>query len=748
MSKTKLFFTICLCFLFKTINAQVTQTVRGRVLDATTQKPLVEASVVLDNDGAKTTSNTEGAFRLEKIAVGRHILKVGFVGFETVIVPDILLESGKEIVLDISLKPLIINTDTLVVKAQRETYFDALNGIRNEKLSRYPATFNDPARLITYLPGAATDNDGTNNISVRGSTPNAIQWYLEGAEIVNPNHLTNAGTPSDQATVNGGGVLIPGFNVMGATNFYKGAMSADMGGALTSVMDIRLRKGNDERRETQASIGLIGVELGTEGRFSKSSKASYLVHYRYSTLGLLSKMGVDLGDEENEFQDLTINLNFPTKKAGTFSLFGIYGTSSNIFTHLPKTEWKVDKDSQDIKFTNQMGALGLRHELNIGLKGKLSTVAAYSALTNTRTAVGFGLNDVVVRSQSIENSPSKLFLKSVYSHFINAKNTLKVGIMARSDEFTSSKIVKISGGGSGNTVTQSSWWLQPSVEWQSKFGKKWTTNLGARMVQWIDLKFASKNETTLEPVANIEYQLSKNAQFNLGFSTQTQMVSPLVKNSAFDTYPLSSIENITKSHNLNLAYQTRLFHNVLARVEAYYQYIFDASTLSINTFEIANKVSYATTGRNAGVEIDIQQRLVKGFYWRANATIYDAKYKLGSTWADARFNGQYITNVLIGKEWMFGAAKNKFLGVNVHTILRGGFIDVYSNQRLKDYLRSDLNVYWKVSHKRYASTVQLDLQNVTNQQNEGWRYYDYRQGRVLTKYQLGLLPNLAYKIEF
>ena len=75
-------------------------------------------------------------------------------------------------------------------------------------------------------------------------------------------------------------------------------------------------------------------------------------------------------------------------------------------------------------------------------------------------------------------------------------------------------------------------------------------------------------------------------------------------------------------------------------------------------------------------------------------------------------------------------------------------IDNYTGQKLNAYFRTDLNVYWKVNHKRYSSTVQLDIQNLTNRENEGWRYFDYRKGAVLSKTQLGLIPNLAYKVEF
>ena len=736
------------CFL-QMATAQITQTIRGRVTDATTNKPLVGASVQLDSFSIKMVSNTEGGFRLENVAVGRHILQVSFVGFETVSLPELLLESGKELVIDIPLNTLTINVDEVTVIAQRSRDISPINGIRNERLSRYPATFNDPARLLTYLPGAATDNDQGNNISVRGSSPNMNQWYLEGAEIVNPNHLSNAGTSSDRATVNGGGVLIPGFNVMDGMNFYKGAMSADFGGALTSVMDIRLRKGNDERRETQVSIGLTGLEVGTEGKFSKKSKASYLIHYRYSTVGLLSKLGVPLGDEAINYQDLVVNVNLPTHKAGTFNLFGMYGTSENVFKHLPsKTDWLIDKDSQDITFTNKMGVAGLRHELSIGLRGRLSTVVAYSGLENERIAVGYGVNNLPLVVRRYHDNPTKLFIKSMYNYAINAKNALKIALMVRKDGFDYNEKYQT---GSTN-LNASSFWLQPSLEWQGKFGKNWTTNVGLRVVQWNYVPDSKKNQTNLEPMANVSYRFDNNSVFHLGYSLQSQMVSPqlYLANDRFFIMELlpNYSENITQSHNYNLNYYFNLTKNIKTNIEAYYQDIFEASTLTLNQFETIHYRSQSATGRNVGIEIDLQQQLTKGFYWRANVSLYDAKYKTTTTWLDTRFNGHYITNALIGKEWTRGSMKNKFLGVNAHVLLRGGFLDVYTNQKLKDYFRTDLNVYWKKSHNHYSSTVQLDLQNVTNQQNEGWRYYDAHQGRILTKYQLGLIPNLAYKVEF
>ena len=107
------------------------------------------------------------------------------------------------------------------------------------------------------------------------------------------------------------------------------------GNALAGALDMRLRKGNDSRRQNTVQLSLIGLDAATEGYFNKEKKASYLINYRYATIGLLSKLGVPLGDEAINYQDLVVNVNLPTHKAGTFNLFGMYGTSENVFKHLP-----------------------------------------------------------------------------------------------------------------------------------------------------------------------------------------------------------------------------------------------------------------------------------------------------------------------------------------------------------------------------------------------------------------------------
>ena len=123
---------------------------------------------------------------------------------------------------------------------------------------------------------------------------------------------------------------------------------------------MKLRDGNYYDHEFTGQIGLIRIHLAAEGPLSsRKNGGSYLANYRYSTLGVLSAMGVDLGDEAIAFQDAAFHLKLPAKQLGSFSLFGMGGMSTNVFAAQRDTAlWEVQKDRYDIGFDSKMGLLG------------------------------------------------------------------------------------------------------------------------------------------------------------------------------------------------------------------------------------------------------------------------------------------------------------------------------------------------------------------------------------------------------
>ena len=354
--------------------------------------PLIGASVQLlpTRPAIGTTTNETGGYVLESVAVGRYQLRVSFIGYEQVIVQEVLVESGKEVVLDIQLLETATALDAIVVRASRD-YQRGPAKLSNYRLSveetrRFPATFNDPARLTLAYPGVANANDQANNLIIRGNAPGGMLWQLEGLEIVNPNHLSNAGTFSDRPAQNGGGVNILSAQMLGTSTFLTGAFPAGFGNALSGVMDMQLRKGNHSDTEFTAQAGLIGLELAAEGPLSKTSSASYLLNYRYSTIGLLTQLGVDFGEEAINFQDVAFHLALPTTGAGNFRIFGMGGKSENIFEAVRDTaSWELEKDRFDIKATSKMGALGLVHQIGLSNKTVLHSAIVGSAFDTNRS---------------------------------------------------------------------------------------------------------------------------------------------------------------------------------------------------------------------------------------------------------------------------------------------------------------------------------------------------------------------------
>ncbi len=409
----------------------LTSTLRGYIKDGDTHTPLTGATLQLMGTDQGTLSAAEGSFRFDKLPVGRYNLKISYLGYETRTIAEILVESGKEKVLEIDLSPNSTQLDEATVRASAPVAFTSVQTITIEQTLRYAATYLDPARVTTSFPGVAPANDQANGLVIRGNTPNGMQWRLEGVEIVNPNHLSNAGTFSDRATQTGGGVNILSTQLLGDSYFLTGAFPAEYGNALSGVLDMKLRNGNNEKHEFTAQAGLIGFDVAAEGPLSKNSKASYLVNYRYSFTGLLDAIGVKFGGEAIRFQDLSLHINIPAGKAGEFSVFGIGGVSNNEFEASRDTQdWVYQKDGFDINYTSKMGAAGFSHTLQLGARTGLKSVVVASGLSNSRDGYILSRADTDRRFLVERDSVSRMRISytSTLTHRFNPKNLLKTGI--------------------------------------------------------------------------------------------------------------------------------------------------------------------------------------------------------------------------------------------------------------------------------------------------------------------------------
>lgn len=316
-----------------------------------------------------TATELDGSFRIDNVPVGRHSLRITCLGYEDAAINELVVASGKEVVLNIKLQESLVTMSEVVVKAER------LNGTPNnemasvsarsfsvEQTKRYAAALNDPARTALSFAGVTTGDDTNNEIVIRGNSPRGLLWRMEGVEIPNPNHFSEQGA-------SGGGISALSVNMLANSDFLVSAFPAEYGNAMSGVFDLKLRTGNNEKREYAVQAGFLGLDASAEGPIGQAGGASYLVNYRYSTLTLLESLGViDISDGVTTFQDAAFKVNVPTKNNGYVSVWGMGGLSKD----------DTDDEFEDYVYFSDRGVVGINNRRYLKNNAYIEGILSYA----------------------------------------------------------------------------------------------------------------------------------------------------------------------------------------------------------------------------------------------------------------------------------------------------------------------------------------------------------------------------------
>lgn len=770
---------------------KIFQTIRGRVVDQDSQLPLVGVSVrIISTEPQKgTLTDANGNFRISAVPVGRQYLVVSYIGFETISIAELLVSSGKELVLTLEMKESINSLNDVVVSDSRDrsTPVNSMASVSarsfsTEETSRYAGGVFDPARMVQNFPGVTINDDLSNNIIIRGNSPKSLQWRLEGVEISNPNHFGEEGS-------SGGGISMISSNMLTKSDFFTGAFPAEYGNALSGVFDLQFRKGNTEKAERSFMIGVLGTEVSLEGPFKKGTPSSYLVNYRYSTLGILEKLGLDpAGDNPTPiYQDLAFNLNFPTKTAGIFSLFGIGGIGNQKAEAVHDfAAWEdlQDKFNRKLFYSSMSG--GIKNLKMIGNKGYLKNILSLSyghISDNTDTLSNTYDVGIYGRDKYIN---SAVRYSSLLNYKVNAKNTFRTGFIGsllgynlkstsyRKDLDRLSQFINKN----GNTYL-----LQAYFQWKHDFNDRLAINTGLHINY-----FGLSEKLNAEPRFGLNYKVTENNSINFGFGLHSR-VEPMVlyfaKNEKPDGSQVSSNNTLelTKAAHFVLGFEQRLAQRLKLKIETYYQDMYDVpvstdinhpiSTLNIdNSYVIYNRnyseLKNKGKGANYGVELSLERSLANGLYFLATGSLYNSTFKtIDGKKFDTNYNGRYTTNLVLGKEYKVGNHDKNLLGLNLKAMLNGGrrytpidlsasiqqdYPVVYENKtnslKTNDYHRIDFAINYRVNRPKVNHFFIIDIQNVLNRENEYGKFYNADKKMIETIYHNGILPTLNYKIQF
>ena len=759
----------------------LSQTIRGQVVDKESQITLPGANVLILNTVPlkATTTDINGNFRIDNVPVGRFNLQVSYVGYNSYLISEMQVTASKEVVLKVQLQEDAFVLDAVTVKAFKDKT-GTINSMATisartfsaEETRRYAGGMDDPARMASAFAGVAVGNIQDNSIIIRGNSPKGVLWRLEGVEIPSPSHFAGANVAG------GGFTTLFSNHLLANSDFFTGAFPAEYGNALAGVFDIKLRNGNNERREYAFQVGVMGIDFAAEGPFKKGGKASYLINYRYSTFGLIKNFIPS--EQIPEYQDLSFKFNFPLKNSAVISLWGIGGNGKNAEPVTDdSTKWIYDWDRVQYDFSTNMGAVGVNYKKIISNSAYIHSSIVASSNNFYWDLKSMNENLILRDSIFINNTSSKYTFSTFINNKFTKKHTNRTGIVLNNIFYNAQtkgryqdKMIDYSNS-KGN-----SYLFQAYTQSKYDISRKLLANIGIH-AQY----FLLNKEFSIEPRLGLKYKINTKNILSFGYGNHSQL-EPL-KVYMYQKERWGGIEfpnkdlAFSKAHHFVIGYDYFITPNLRIKVEPYYQYLYNIPVIANGTWSMINYEQELTfdktlvnegTGTNIGIDFTLERFLKNNYYYLLTTSFFDAKYTGGNGKTyNSRFNKNYVFTFLGGKEFVFDKKQKetKVLSVNGRISLMGGHRIVPVNEELSyqeeavyydwsnPYVEQnpadfflDLTISYRINKKKHSSIWTLQVKNLTGTPSNYMYQYNIKENKVENTSQTIMVPVISYKIEF
>ncbi|PKL79040.1 MAG: prevent-host-death protein, partial [Ignavibacteriae bacterium HGW-Ignavibacteriae-4] len=583
-----------------------------------------------------------------------------------------------------------------------------------------------------------------------------------------PNHFANL------SVFGGGGLTALSSNLLDNSDFLTGAFPAQYSNALSGVFDLRMRDGNSSEFEHSFEVGVIGIDLASEGPLGISENSSYLVNYRYSTLGLLEPLLPEDAQGTN-YQDFALKFKIPTNFAGNFSVWGIglidnSGQSIEADTSLRMYYQDIEQE----KVRQYMGTIGINNRFIFSNTGYVNSSILMSKDGIDLFSERLDSFNVVNPERKLENSYTNYTFKSYISEKLAESHLNRTGLTYQSLGYNLNMKAILNNSKYGNIAIENGRTSLVSVFSNSKLTfENLNLNIGLNYS-----RFSLNGNSSIEPRVGANYTLNQNGdELSFGYGLHSRLEPINIYFSRNDEGALVNQNlDLTKSHHFVLGYKFKISENIVFKIEPYYQSLYDIPVIEDSTYALINLQNNWFTndafvnngkGRNVGVDFTLEKYIDNGLYYLITASIFDSKYKTESNrnWFNTRFNNNFLFNALIGKEFYFGESST--LGINARASLQGG--DRFSNIDSENSIRNQEVVYdesnpfsnitdpYLVSHitinykwNTESTSQQLSLKVINASMYEEFYGYRYNiKNMTVDEFREALvIANLSYKISF
>jgi hypothetical protein len=729
------------------------QEIWGFITDISDQQPVAGALITIFSSQSthSSYSDSTGQYAFSGLHTGRYTVQVTHLGYRKTETSAMLIRSFESMRYDFELEKTQIALEPIIVRSRARNSpekIGTMHEITLEETERIPANFFDPARIVNHFPGVIQQNDQSNHLVVRGSSPNFLLWSIEGLEVVNPNHLSNAGSFSDRPAQSGGSVNVLAPKIMESARLYKSPIPHQTGSGLAGLIDISLKLPDRKKQHYSLQAGLLGLDLFTEGPLGREKQIAYAINYRYSTVGLLSNLGVDFGGEKINYQDISFVVDLPGKKKGpSFRFFGFWGKS-------------------------------YKEILGIGIKGR--------HLLDHRSYLQGGIIYSEHLARRIERRLNSSFMedffrfdksnRAMYSGFIEYVRTtgndtrIAIGLQAKQND---QRFEMQETHAPNNLLFDNGNIFRPYVSLQTSVARVLAISSG------IGLQiYSATHQIIPSPFFRLRWEISENTNLSFSVGADSQATLSQIQTDSLagkKEVPLDAIPAVF----FDLTFSRKLSSSRYFSASMYWQKFWHVpvaesirGTYSIMNYpepRITEQLYNVGKARNFGMEFSYGQHLEDNWYYHMSSSLYRAQYTGSENiWKDGRYDGRFSIQLIAGKERRIqkNSAFFKTMGLSVRFIIRGGFrensIDVEQSELLEKtvfsndefplhqdaYFRPDVSIYWLKDKKKLRSRLSIDIQNFISYGNSAFKKYDSVRGKVFESKQLGIIPVISYRIDF
>lgn len=742
------------------LNAQIeTGSVSGKIVDIMSGQPLVGVTIVVANTTLGSTTDLNGEYTINNIPVGNYQLKASAIGYETIIKPDVIVNSVRPVSIDFALKESVIQIQDVTVTSdyfQKDPHqITSVTSFSYEEIRRAPGGFEDVIRALSILPGVAQADAGRNDLIVRGGAPSENLYIVDGFMVPNINHFGSQGAT-------GGPLSYINLDYVKETTFSTGGFSAMYGDKLSSVLKIDLRNGRNDRIGGKATISATQFGLDAEGPLGSNS--NFILSARRSYLDLIFK-AAGFGFVP-EYYDLLAKYNYKFDNSNSLSCLFISAFDNvRYFNDTPDQRY----DNAKTLGSNQgqyLTGVQFRHLFNNGFydislsrnfvdykTSQRDSLLNFIFQNNSREAENVLNGDLVYKLSSNSEINIGAFAKLIY---FNADLKLPNFISSFGDTLNVNKVIN------KTDFVKFGLYSQYSDLIYSRF----RINFGIRL----DYFNAITNKFNFSPRFSTSYLLNDLTSIN--FSTGIYYQNPSYIWLAGNEIN-KNLMSIRADHYI-IGIENRLDKDLLLKIEGFYKNYknYPASTLrkylvlantgagfagaedNFSSFGLEPLVSQGK-GDVGGIELSLQKKSSDSPYYGIFSITFSESYftaldgirRIGSydqKWI-INLSGGYIFN----EKWEL-SSKFRYSSGKPYTPFN---IDGTQNVFYYNLLRLDANHSLDIrldrrwNFQNWMLITYIDIQNVYNHKNIGLVRWDSRTRQIEKEASIGILPSIGISIE-